>query len=328
LGSDPLTRHKAGIATRGGSDHSSFETRVAAASRALVLGIGGGGDAVGSIAVARALEERGLETVLGGVAWERIVVDPHPGPRGLNEIRGGRALDGAVIVMPSEGATTPEGVHFCESRLALHLGVETVLIDVTGGTHGAARGIDSACAELRCDLAVLVDIGGDAIADGSEPGLASPLCDAVMLSAGATCDVPVIAGVLGAGCDGELQPSEVLARVAALARAGAWLDTLGTSMAAAEIEAAGAVAVTEASLLVARAARGESGPVEIRGGRRTVSLGPVAALAFIFDLEAALPELPLTRAVTNAASIEAARDALNELGISTELDYEERRAAG
>ena len=307
----------------------SLASRVAGANRALVLGIGGGGDAVGSIAVARALESRGLAAVLGGVAWERMVVDPHPGPRGLDGIRGGTALEGAVIVDPGSGAATPEGAQFCESRLATHLGLRTVLIDVTQGPAGAARGIRSACASLDCDLVVLVDIGGDAIAEGGEPGLASPLCDAVMIAAGAQADIPCLLGVLGAGCDGELEPHEVLSRVAALARTGGWLDTLGvTPEAAGEIEAAAAVAVTEASLLVARAGRGEIGPVEIRGGRRVVDLGPVAALAFVFDLEAALGELPLARAVADAPSIESARDALNALGVSTELDWEERRANG
>ena len=278
--------------------------------------------------MACALERFGVQSVLGGVAWERIVVDPHPGPRAAGVIRGGRALDGAVVVEPGEGATTPEGVHFCESRLAGHLGERTVLIDVTDGPAGAARGIESACAELECDLAVLVDIGGDAIAGGSEPGLASPLCDAVMIAAGARAAVPCLLGVLGTGCDGELEPPEVLERVATLARAGAWLDTLGvTPEAAAAIEAAAAVAVTEASLLVARAARGEIGPVVIRSGRREVFLGPVAAIAFIFDVRAALPELPLVRAVELAPTIAAARDALNEIGVSTELDYEENRVA-
>jgi hypothetical protein len=174
---------------------------------------------------------------------------------------------------------------------------------------------------------VLVDIGGDAIADGSEPGLASPLCDAVMLAAGVAAETPAIACVLGAACDGELEPHEVLERVAALARVGAWIDTWGTTPeAAAEIERAAAVAVTEASLLVARAARGEAGPIQIRDGRRVVQLGPVAALSFVFDLEAAMQELPLARAVADASSIEAGRDAFNDFGISTELDYEERHA--
>ena len=297
-------------------------------SCALVLGIGGGGDAVGSISVARAFQARGRKAVLGGVAWERMVVDPHPGPRALADIRGARALDGCAIVDPATGATTPEGVHFCESRLAMHLGEPTVLIDVTAGAAGAARGISAACAEFSCDVVVLVDIGGDAIADGSEPGLASPLCDAVMIAAGSACGLPCLLGVLGAGCDGELQPAEVLARVSALSRVGAWLDTLDVTLEQAdEIEAAAAVAVTEASLLVARAARGESGPVEIRGGRRTVDLGPAAAQCFLFDLKAAVGELPLAQAVADAPSIETARDALNARSVSTELDYEERRAA-
>ena len=316
------------LAKSEGSDPPSFATRIAGSSRVLVLGIGGGGDAVGSIAVARALESRGARTVLGGVAWERIVVDPHPGPRAAADIQGGTKLSGAVIVDPGKGATTPEGVHFCESRLSSHLGEPTVLIDITRGPAGAASGIDSAAAELGCDLALLVAIGGDAIAAGPEPGLASPLCDAVMIAAGEQASVPCVLGVLGAGCDGELEPAEVLERVAALAEVGAWLETSGvTPQAAAEIEAAAKVAVTEASLLVARAARGVIGPVEIRGGRREVELGPVAALAFMFDLPTALAALPLAQAVAGAPSIEAARDALNDMGVSTELDYEERQAA-
>jgi hypothetical protein len=295
----------------------------------LVLGIGGGGDAVGSLAAVRHLEALGVETIAGGVAWERFVVDPFPGPRPLADIRGVRRLgEHSALVDPVAGATTPEGAHFCESRLASHLREATVLIDVTGGPAGTAQGISDACAQLGCDLVFLVDIGGDAIASGPEPGLASPLCDAVMIAAGARLDVPCLLGVLGAGCDGELTPTEVLERVAALGAAGAWLDTFGTTPeAAGEIEAAAAVAVTEASLLVARAARGEHGGVEIRSGRRTVQLGPVAALCFVFDLADSLPVLPLVAQVAEAASIEEARERLNAIGISTELDYEERRAA-
>ncbi len=151
-----------------------------------MLGIGGGGDAVGSIAVAHWLAERGVESVLGGVAWERFVVDPYPGPRGSADIRGGTTLgDGAVIVEPPDGATTPEGVHFCESRLASAPrpanGSDRCL---RGPRTGLPAGSIPRQPSSDCDLVFLVDIGGDAIADGSEPGLASPLCDAVMIAAG------------------------------------------------------------------------------------------------------------------------------------------------
>jgi hypothetical protein len=294
-----------------------------------VLGIGGGGDAVGSLAVSSALEERGVESVLGGVAWERFAVDPEPGPRPLGAVRGPiESGPGWALVDPATGARTPGGIHFCESHLAAHLGQPTVLIDVTEGPTVAARGIEAAAARLGCDAAALIDIGGDAIAAGGEPGLASPLCDAVMVAAGAELDLPTVLGVLGAGCDGELLPAEVLERVAALAGAGAWIGTHGVSPEAADaIDRAAEVAVTEASRMVARCARGEIGEAEIRGGRRTVELGPVGGLCFLFDMELAAAELPLVRAVRGSGSLEEANTALGNLGVSTELDYERGRAA-
>ena len=286
---------------------------------------------MGSLAVARMLRSLGLAATAGGVAWERFPVDPYPGPRRLADVVGGRRLgEHALLVDPAAGATTPEGAHFCESRVAAFVGEATVLVDVSDGATGAADGITAAATELGCDLLALVDIGGDAIAAGDEPGLASPLCDAVMIAAGLDSPGlgPPVLGVLGAGCDGELRPAEVLERVAVLAAAGAGLGAFGVAdEAAAEIEAAAEVAVTEASLMVARCARGAIGATEIRGGRRTVELGPIGALCFLFDLEAAARELPLVRAVAGSESISGARDGLAQMGIRTELDYERERAA-
>ncbi len=302
------------------------------ARRALVLGIGGGGDVVGALAVARLCESLGTPFVLGGVAWERIPVDPHPGPRPLAEIRGGRPLgDAAVLARPETG--TPEGVAFSEARMAAHLDAETVLVDVSGGTAGAAAGIAAAATELGCDLLVCVDVGGDVLAHGDEPGLASPLCDAVMLAAAlhiARGDgrVKPLLAVIGPGCDGELTANEVLERVAELARAGAWLGTWGvTPEIVAELDAAATLVPTEASAQVVRCARGEVGEAYIRRGRRRVELGPVGALTFVFDPVAAPSgALPLAHAVADAGTIEEARAALAARGVHTELDYERSRA--
>ena len=51
------------------------------ADRALVFGAGCCGDVVSGIPTARLLELHGVDVILGGVAWERVVVDPRPGPR-------------------------------------------------------------------------------------------------------------------------------------------------------------------------------------------------------------------------------------------------------
>jgi hypothetical protein len=311
---------------------------VRAARRVLVLGIGGGGDVVGALAVARLCESLGTPFVLGGVAWERIAIDPHPGPRPVAEIRRGRPLGDAAVLAGPE-TTTPEGVAFSEARMAAHLGAETVLVDVSGGTAGAAAGIAAAVTELGCDLLVCVDVGGDVLAHGDELGLASPLCDAVMVAAAlrvAAGDniargddrVKPLLAVLGPGCDGELTATEVLERVAELARAGTWLGTWGlTPEIVAELDAAATLVPTEASLQVVRCARGEVGSAYIRRGRRRVELGPVGALTFVFDPVAAPSEaLPLAHAVADAGSIEEGRAALAARGILTELDYERSRA--
>jgi hypothetical protein len=279
--------------------------------------------------VARLCEALGTPFALGGVAWERMPIDPHPGPRSIEDIRGGRPLSGGGV-LADPGTTTPEGVPFSEACMAEHLGAETVLIDVSGGASVAASGIEAAARELGCDVFVGVDVGGDVLARGGEPGLASPLCDAVMLAAAhqVADRVRPLLAVVGAGCDGELTPASVLERVAALGRAGAWLGTWGlTPQIADELDAAATVVPTEASRQVVRCARGETGETYIRRGRRRVELGPVGALAFFFDPLLAPPEaLPLAHAVADAASVEEARAALAALGIHTELDYERSRA--
>ena len=303
--------------------------RIQAARRALVLGIGGGGDVVGALAVARLCESLGTPAALGGVAWERFAIDPRPGPRPADEIRGGEPLaSGAILAGPQ--TTTDDGIRFAEAGVAGYLGTRTGLIDLTRGSRGAALGIEATMDRLECDLLLGVDVGGDVLGRGDEEGLASPLCDAVMVAAmRATAGAEhSILAVIGAGCDGELTPAQVLERVGALTRAGAWLGAWGmSSEIAGELERAAEQVPTEASLMVARCARGETGVVPIRGGRRQVELGPAGALAFFFDPIAALDELPLARAVKGSESIEEARDALAALGVRTELDYERERAA-
>jgi hypothetical protein len=294
-----------------------------------VLGIGGGGDVVGALAVGRLCESLGTEFELGGVAWERFVVDPYPGPRPLDQVRGGEVIGPGAALADPETATA-DGVAFSESRMAAHLGRRTVLIDVSSGPRTAADGIAAAADRLGCDRAVYVDVGGDALARGDEPGLASPLCDAVMLAAGdlAADRVAPLGAIFGCGCDGELTVDEVLARVSELAAAGAWLGAWGMPAGIAdELEAAARTVPTEASLMAVRCAHGETGEVAIREGRRHVRLGPIGALTFFFALRDAIAAtLPLARAVREAGDLPAAHDALLALGVHSELDYERGRA--
>lgn len=299
---------------------------------ALVLGIGGGGDVVGALAIAREIERAGRRIELGGVAWERFTVDPHhAGPRPLEHLSGIEHLAGAGALTGADGRT-PEGVRLAEAGVAAHLDRPTALVDVNDGPAAIGSGIAALADRLGCDLVVLLDVGGDVLATGEEPGLSSPLCDALLLAAAHHVPdrIATVGCAFGAGCDGELTVAEVLGRVAALAREEAWTGTLSPGPdAAREVVAVAGTVPTEASLLAARCALGETGPVPIRDGRRTVELGPAGALGFVFDARRAIgPAAPLAELILDAGSIEEARAAMEAKGIRTELDYERERVGG
>ena len=207
------------------------------------------------------------------------------------------------------------------------LGEETVLVDATLGPAQLADGLAAAVASLGADLIVFVDVGGDALAHGDEPGLASPLCDAVMLATAARLAegaVPVLGGIFGIGCDGELTPAEVLARLAEVGAAGGLAGARGLTPAVAQrLEQAVKAVPTEASAQALRCFRGEIGPSAIRQGRRTVELSPAGALTFYFDPLAALRSAArLAAAVMDAGDLDAANEILHGLGVQTELEYE------
>src|SRR3954451_21980449 len=251
--------------------------------------MGGGGDVVGTLGITDLLEGLDTEWVLGGVAWERTPIDPRPGPRSLAEMRGGRPC-GSAAVLTEGGTTTLDGVELSESKMAAHLGKPVLLLDITRGPQALATGLAEAAAELGCDAVVLLDVGGDVLAHGNEAGLASPLCDAIVLAAGLFLakSNEVIGAVYGPGCDGELTPDEVLQRITELQSADALRGAGGVTPGACELaEPAAEVVPTEASLMAVRCARGERGKVPIRGGKRTVELTPLGALTFFFDPAAA-----------------------------------------
>jgi ribulose-5-phosphate 4-epimerase/fuculose-1-phosphate aldolase len=304
---------------------------MAAARRPLVLGIGGGGDVVGARATAELCRlEHGASPVLGGVTWERRPIDPRPGPRPEAEIEGARRLAPGVLAASAATKVAGSGVLFAESRMAGLLGEETVLVDPTPGPQAVAAGLRAAMRRLECDLAVFVDVGGDVLAHGDEPGLGSPLCDAVMLAAAARMQeaggAPVLGGIFGVGCDGELTPAEVFRRLDELGAAGGRaVPPPGrlTPPIAERLEEAVKAVPTEASAMALRAYRGESGPAAIRDGRRTVRLTPEAANTYFFDPGVALASVArLAAAVVDAPDLGAANRALNALGVRTELDFE------
>jgi hypothetical protein len=264
--------------------------------------------------------------VLGGLSWERRVFDPIPGPRRLSEVENVRALHEYAWMANSE-SRTKTGVYFAESRMAAFLGQEILLIDINGGVKGVVEALETAMAELKTDLLVGLDVGGDSLAYGTEPGLRSPLADSVMLAAFAELERRgrrTLWGIFGYGSDGELTVDEIELALSKLAAAGALLGAWSlTPKTAGELEQAIKTVLTEASAVPVQCFRGAWGETQIRGDRRRVKLTPLTAITFFVSTAILFETLARpARVVAGTSSLQAANDALHAIGIKSELDLE------
>jgi hypothetical protein len=303
---------------------TAADALLADASRVLCLGIGGGGDVAGTFALRIVAESFGTATVLGGLTWERRPIDPLPGARALDELEGAERLnEGVALARPQ--TTGPGGFLFAESRAAALTGEDVVLVDPNPGPAAVGDAIADAARRLACDVVALLDVGGDVLAHGDEPGLASPLADATLLAAHTAIEaagVPTFGVVFGAGCDGELTPREVAERLGEVQDAGGDLGAyalkeLGPLRAAVE------AIPTEASAMALLCAEGETGEQPIRGGRRTVQLTPLGGELHCFSCDGAMRSAArLAAAVVDAPSLSAAHEVLSARGVRTELAYE------
>lgn len=307
----------------------SLEDLIRASSRALVIGVGGGGDVVGALATARFLEFCGLEFFLGGLSWERSVFDPIPGPRSLAEVREVRPLH-PYVWLANSNSRTSTGVLFAESRMAGICGQGVLLVDINGGVRGVVDGLEVALKELKADLLVGVDVGGDSLAQGGEPGLRSPLADSIMLAAYTEFERRgrhTLWGVFGYGSDGEMTVDEMESALNQVAKAGGLLGAWAlTPKIVSELERVIREVPTEASAVPVECARGAWGEKRIRQDQRRVKLTPLTTLTFFLSPTVIFHTLSRpARAVSQSSSLEEANQALHSIGLKTELDLERER---
>ncbi|WP_049972590.1 DUF1152 domain-containing protein [Haladaptatus cibarius] len=294
--------------------------------KALVFGVGGCGDVVSTIPTARFLEAHGVDVILGGVAWERVVVDPRPGPRHFEEIEGIEPLNDTVALATGETRTV-DGIEFAETHVACHHEEDVVLIDIDGGACGVAAGLDDACDILGIDLVVGTDAGGDVLAAGDEPGIKSPLTDAVMLSALTQLDTNSCLGVYGYGSDGELTHEEIAAGITRASKRNGLLGSWGlTPRIIDEMNELLEMVTTEASRLPVEVAQGKLKETMIRDGDRSVKLTPASTVTFYLDPTVVSATSDLSDCVSDTESFESAQNALVQAGYKTELSYEQQFA--
>jgi hypothetical protein len=289
--------------------------------RALVFGMGGGGDIIATIPTANFLREFGYEVLHGTIIWDRYIIDPEPGPRSLEELSGIEVVNDTIAIAGKDTKIKDkEDIRPTVARAGEFFG-EVIALDITKGPKKLAKGIRGFMREFEISTIVGVDSGGDVLAHGFESGVRSPLADAVSLSTLSMIGGSII-GVFGFGSDGELRVEELLLRISKLLERGDFLGSIAMDdRDCDEMMELSKEVITEASMIPIKAFKGEIGISEIRWGR-TVIVSPLSILTFYFKSEGVFEINNLARKIQNAESIESARKILNSMGIFTELDFE------
>ncbi|WP_369196704.1 DUF1152 domain-containing protein [Streptomyces djakartensis] len=284
----------------------------------LIVAAGGGGDAVAAAMIHAALYGDEDQAVILTYAWDRLLIDPVPGPRGPDNFTGLQPLTPTVWAVPAEarpiapaGSTLP--------RLAADLPHTFALIDPRHGAEGITRQLEELVNHLSPESIDLLDVGGDILARGDEPTLKSPLADAVTLAACCQVNAPIRLLVAGPGLDGELPPDEVRGM----------LGSLVHTFTASDVEPISSVLEwhpSEATGMLAATARGVRGTCEVRDAGLPIPLTEESPTIHDVDLDEALSHNQLARAIAATTTLDEVESLSREICGFSEIDYERNKA--
>ncbi len=298
--------------------------------RVLVVGIGGGGDTLGALLVYLKIKGLGGKPVLGNVVWERLVLDPFPGPIPVEQLVNAEIIGRSIAIVNSNTYVDRYG-YTLKPQIVIAsevLGEKTVFLDVSKGEEGLLEALDAAMDKLGVEAIVGVDVGGDAIAIGCEEDLWSPLADAISVSALYRSRAPSIVTILAPGADGEMSQQQLIKRISEIASQGGLIGVYGVNRREYKVlkRISGKFA-SEASKIPIEAFEGLMGYKKIRWGSRTVEVNPISMTLYALDTGTVYNMSKLAPAVHGTKSIDEARRRLNDRCIYTELDLEEDLAS-
>ena len=285
--------------------------------RALLIGMGGGGDIVSTLAVGDFFKLFDVECIYGGVVWERVTRDKKPGPMSIEEIDNCRIINDCLAWINPE--SNYKGLKLIVAQVAEFLGCNVVGVDITKGETNLTTSLKEFVEMEDIDLIVGVDAGGDSLARGYEKGLHSPLADAIMLSS--LNKLNSILAVVGFGSDGELTRDELELYLSDIAKRN---GILGASLITRDFADYVANFVndvyTTASRIPIIASQGFNGRVKV-WDKAIIDVSILNALIFYIDLKVVY-ELSFAKVVEGTKSIDEANNRLHEIGIKTEYDHE------
>lgn len=288
----------------------------------LSVAAGGGGDALAALIIGRALDpESSRQPVVASFSWDRYIIDPTPGPRAVHDFIGlMRRAPQVWEVTP--GTRLHTGGTSGLTILARRTKARVFLLDPSGGADDISRQISGLADYVGASALRIVDVGGDLIAHGNEPTLASPLADSLALAGAArfaSCTTIVIAGP---GLDGELPAAQVRGRLASASPQQSRVMSSDVKNFTAALDHH----PSEATALLSAAAIGIEGLAEIRDNAALVPLDATSSDLLRISGQDALAIAPVARALVNTRSFPEAERLTREMCGRTELDHERTKA--
>lgn len=185
-----------------------------------------------------------------------------------------------------------------------------------------ARQVAAAAEYFGASQLTLVDVGGDILASGPDPGLRSPLADLLSAAACRVTNIPTRLLVPGPGIDGELSEATVIGRMKLL---GGRQIAVADRVFASRFGEVFSWHPSEASGLFMIAARGARGAVEVRDAGSLVHLTELSTS--IWEREAVDWETEgLISKLSATASLEEASFLTEQATGISELRYEVAKA--
>ncbi len=288
---------------------------------AVAFAAGGGGDAISAAVLGHALADQITVAAIMSWSWDRLLMDPLPGPRSAADFDG--LVDrgsGLYEVVPSSSLNT--GGMSTLPRLAGHTGRPMLLADPKQGTLGLSRQLLRAASVFDADMILVVDVGGDILAAGHEPGLRSPLADSLALAASVASGLPTDVLVTGLGLDGELTVEELEQRLVFLG-AEEVIDLSPEDIA--ELAGVWQWHPSEANALLTVAANGWRGRVE---SQREATIGVDDRCTTVFRVDADhLANDSIAADLASAADLDHAERLVRARRGISDIDIERERLA-
>ncbi|MEU3601605.1 DUF1152 domain-containing protein [Streptomyces sp. NPDC006798] len=285
----------------------------------LIVAAGGGGDAVAAVMTDAALYGTGDPAIVLTYAWDRLLIDPLPGPRSPADFTNLAPLTPNVSVVTAESRPVPPAGSTLP-RLAREVPQTIGLIDPRYGAEGVLRQLTEVVERLRPESIDVLDVGGDILARGDEAALRSPLADALVLAACHRLGAGVRLLVAGPGLDGEVTAGELRPLL------GRNVLTLSPD----DVDRVAGVLEwhpSEATAMLAATARGVRGRCEVRDAGLPVPLTDEGPTVHAVDPATAYARNTLARAIASTRTLAEAEALSRETVGFSELDYERAKAA-